>query len=299
MTSATTDLIVGTSGSAAMKNPVKAATTANITLSGEQTIDGISCVTDDRVLVKNQTTTTQNGIYYVSTGSWTRTPDFDGARDVVTGTTVFVYSGTDNGGEYWYVSTSGDPDPGEAMAFTQAPLAASGVTLGTIATQNANAVAITGGSIAGITDLAVADGGTGASSLTSNALLKGNGTSAVQASGITVDSNNQIYGFKANFNDQTGTSYTLLSTDSGKTVTLTNGSAITVTLPNDLAIGFECECIQGGAGQVTFTAAGGATLQNRSSHTKIAGQYGAVRLKVVTNSGGSSAVYNLAGDTAT
>jgi len=53
-------------------------------------------------------------------------------------------------------------------------------TIGTMAAQNANAVAITGGSIAGITDLAVADGGTGASSLSANAVLLGNGTSALQ-----------------------------------------------------------------------------------------------------------------------
>ena len=53
-------------------------------------------------------------------------------------------------------------------------------TIGTIASQDADAVAITGGTITGITDLAVADGGTGASSLTANAVLLGNGTSAVQ-----------------------------------------------------------------------------------------------------------------------
>lgn len=53
-------------------------------------------------------------------------------------------------------------------------------TLGTMASQNANAVAITGGSITGITDLAVADGGTGASTLAANAVLLGNGTSALQ-----------------------------------------------------------------------------------------------------------------------
>jgi hypothetical protein len=53
-------------------------------------------------------------------------------------------------------------------------------TLGTMSTQNANAVAITGGTIAGITDLAVADGGTGSSTLAANAVLLGNGTSALQ-----------------------------------------------------------------------------------------------------------------------
>jgi hypothetical protein len=51
--------------------------------------------------------------------------------------------------------------------------------LGTIATQNSNAVSITGGTITGITDLTVADGGTGRSTLTANNVLLGNGTSAV------------------------------------------------------------------------------------------------------------------------
>lgn len=53
-------------------------------------------------------------------------------------------------------------------------------TIGTMAAQNANAVAITGGSVAGITDLAVADGGTGVSTIAANAVVLGNGTSAIQ-----------------------------------------------------------------------------------------------------------------------
>ena len=50
----------------------KAATTANITLSGAQTIDGVSCVAEDNVLVKNQSTASQNGYYVVKSGAWTR-----------------------------------------------------------------------------------------------------------------------------------------------------------------------------------------------------------------------------------
>jgi hypothetical protein len=123
MASNITDRANGFNSSTGMKIPVIAATTADITLSAAQTIDGIAVVAEDRVLVKDQTDTTENGLYEVATGAWTRAPDFDGSRDVVTGTTVFVATGTANGGEYWYVSTSGDPDPGDAMAFTQAPLA--------------------------------------------------------------------------------------------------------------------------------------------------------------------------------
>jgi len=78
----------------AIKAPCRAATTANITLSGLQTIDGIVLVANDRVLVKNQTSGTDNGIYLASTGSWTRTSDFDGNRDAVDGTLVLVRLGT-------------------------------------------------------------------------------------------------------------------------------------------------------------------------------------------------------------
>ena len=54
-----------------------------------------------------------------------------------------------------------------------------GAALGTMASQNATAVSITGGTITGITDLTVADGGTGASSITANSVILGNGTSAL------------------------------------------------------------------------------------------------------------------------
>ena len=59
------------------RSQVKASTTANITLSGAQTIDGISCIAGDRVLVKSQTAPAENGIYVVAAGSWTRATDAD------------------------------------------------------------------------------------------------------------------------------------------------------------------------------------------------------------------------------
>lgn len=65
-------------------------------------------------------------------------------------------------------------------AYVRAEINSATGALGTMSTQNKNAVDITGGTIVGITDLAVADGGTGSSSLTANAVLLGNGTSAIQ-----------------------------------------------------------------------------------------------------------------------
>jgi hypothetical protein len=66
-------------------------------------------------------------------------------------------------------------------AFTTAAITAATGSLGTMSTQNANNVNITGGSITGITDLAVADGGTGRSTLAANAVLVGNGTSGINS----------------------------------------------------------------------------------------------------------------------
>lgn len=91
----------------AVKAPCRVATTANITLSGEQTIDGLAVVSGDRVLVKDQSAGAQNGIYECSTGAWTRTRDFDGSYDVVTGTRVYVTSGTLSAGIEYVVTTSG------------------------------------------------------------------------------------------------------------------------------------------------------------------------------------------------
>lgn len=75
------------------KGSVKAATTTNITLSGTQTIDGVALVASDRVLVKNQTTTSQNGIYVVAAGAWARAADMDDWLEVPSAFT-FVEEGT-------------------------------------------------------------------------------------------------------------------------------------------------------------------------------------------------------------
>lgn len=79
----------------AWKQPVRAATTANITLTGTQTIDGVSVVAGDRILVKNQSTTSANGIYVAASGAWARATDADSAAELVNAT-VYVSEGTVN-----------------------------------------------------------------------------------------------------------------------------------------------------------------------------------------------------------
>lgn len=85
-----------------VKASVKTATTANITLSGTQTIDGITVAVDDRVLVKNQSSGNikNNGIYVVKTGAWTRAADMDSWAKLP-GAFVFVEQGNVNADTGW------------------------------------------------------------------------------------------------------------------------------------------------------------------------------------------------------
>ncbi len=100
------------------KPSVRCATTANITLSGFQTIDGITVVDGDRVLVKNQSSQPTNGIYLARSGAWER------SADAVTGTitegaTVFVKEGTTNGNTQWRVQDPVTTVGTDNMIWTQ------------------------------------------------------------------------------------------------------------------------------------------------------------------------------------
>ena len=80
-----------------VKRSVKVATTANITLSGTQTIDGVAVAAGDRVLVKNQTSAAENGIYVASATAWSRAADANISSELAAAT-VGVDQGTTNGG---------------------------------------------------------------------------------------------------------------------------------------------------------------------------------------------------------
>lgn len=87
------------------KESVDCATTANITLSGEQTIDGVLTSTS-RVLVKNQTDATQNGIYVSASGAWARSSDMDTTAEASKGSFTLVAAGTANAGKLYFISTA-------------------------------------------------------------------------------------------------------------------------------------------------------------------------------------------------
>lgn len=159
------------------KASVRAATTANITLSGTQTIDGVALEAGDRVLVKNQTTGSQNGIYVVAADAWTRATDADSDADVTKAMTVPVEGGgTTNGGTVWLLSNSGAITVGTTdLTFVQIGAAGAAYTAGAGLTANGNEfnVVAADGSIAVNADsitvglVPIAKGGTGATSAAS------------------------------------------------------------------------------------------------------------------------------------
>ncbi len=83
------------------KDACLVATTGNITLSGAQTIDGVALVGGERVLVLNQTVTTENGIYTVAAGAWPRATDMDAASELGMQMLVAVATGTLLAGTLW------------------------------------------------------------------------------------------------------------------------------------------------------------------------------------------------------
>ena len=201
-----------------VKQSVRVATTAAINLSTNlvagQTIDGVTLVAGDRVLVKNQVTGTENGIYVaVSSGTGVRSSDANGTADtgeLKPGTFTFVEEGTVNSDKGFVVSTNGTITiDSTAIAWTQFSGAGS-FEAGDGLSQNGNTInvnvvnnrtAITSDAVdisanyvgqTSITTLgtiiygtwdattvAVTAGGTGVESFTDNGVVYGNATSAL------------------------------------------------------------------------------------------------------------------------
>jgi len=176
-----------------VKPSVRAASTGPLTLSGTQTIDDVSVIAGNRVLVKDQSTASQNGIYVVAAGGWSRSTDADTDAEVTAGMFTFVTEGTANADSGWVLTTNDTITLGTTgLAFAQFS-GAGQVTAGAGLTKTGNTIDVGGtadritinsdtvdiastyvgqasivtlGTITtGVwtgTDVAVADGGTGA-----------------------------------------------------------------------------------------------------------------------------------------
>lgn len=178
------EAILQSSAGLAIKDPVRVASTANVTGTYSATggssargqftsmpnlIDGVTLVNGDRVLLKNQTTAAQNGIWVVtiagsgSNGTWDRATDADEDSEFTTGTAMLVNEGTANATTQWVLTT---PEPitvggssGSALVFTQ---------FGAGATYSAG----TGLSLVG-NQFNIANGGVGTTQLANGAVTNG------------------------------------------------------------------------------------------------------------------------------
>lgn len=137
------------------KLSVAAVATANITLSGTQTVDGVALTAGQRALATGQTTASQNGIWVVASGAWTRPADFP-AASTQSGTYVFVEAGSNNANSGWQmVGTTAVTVGTTAQTWTQFTGAAD-VIAGAGLAKSGNTLEIENGGV-----LTVAHGGTG------------------------------------------------------------------------------------------------------------------------------------------
>lgn len=113
------------------------------------------------------------------------------------------------------------------------------------------------------------------------ALVK-DGAAAIRSLGSAVDSTVFAGLTQATINSQTGTSYTTVLADAGKTIDLNNASSITLTVPPNSSVaypvGTRIDLVQSGAGQVTIAAGAGVTINSKAAALKITGQWSAATL---------------------
>lgn len=164
-----------------VKESCRVASTANIaTLSGLLTIDTVTVADGDRVLVKNQTTASENGIYVAHSGAWTRAADF--VTDVTAGAFTFIEEGSTLADTGWVLTTNGTIVIGTTnLTFTQfsgagSYLAGNGLTL---------------------------------SGNTFSAKVKTSGGVVVDGDGLAVDTSIVARKYSAAVGDGTNTTYTL------------------------------------------------------------------------------------------
>ena len=177
-----------------VRDSVRVGSTGNLTLSGTQTVDNIPVVAGDRVLAKNQTTASENGIYVVAASAWSRSADLNATADCSPNMFFFVEEGTSYADTGWVCTTDGTVTTanlvfaqfsgtgtyasGNGIDLTGTTFSADLKSNGGLEIQS-NKIALNLGSSAITGTLGVGDGGTGATTLTTGAVLLGNAASAI------------------------------------------------------------------------------------------------------------------------
>lgn len=238
------------------KQPVLCATTTNITLSGLQAIDGVTVVAGDRVLVKSQSTNSQNGIYLASATAWSRSPDADTWNELVSAI-CFVEEGSTYAGTAWYCTAQAGGTIGTtAVVWSNFSVAAS-YTAGTGLTLAGNQFSITN---TGVTAAAY-----GSASKTLTATVNAQGQLTVLADTNIAISNTQVSGL-GTMSTQAASSVAITGgTIDGVTIGGVTAGAVTASLFTGLATGL--------TGTATSLSIGGnaATATSATTATNIAG----------------------------
>ena len=212
------------------KAACQVATTANITLSGIQTIDGYTISAGDRVLVKNQSTSANNGIYVASSGTWSRSTDMDVWSEVPGAYTV-ILNGSANIDTAWVCTASSTGTIGvTAMPWVQFANVNT-YTAGTGLTLASNQFSITN------TGVSAGSYGSASQTLTANVNAQGQLTS-LSAQNIALNANQITSGTIAS------------SLISGSYIGITGVGTLTAGTWNASTIGVG----YGGTGATTFTA---------------------------------------------
>ena len=238
------------------KQPVDCGTTANITLSGLQTIDGVTVVAGSRVLVKNQTTTSQNGIYLASATAWSRAPDAD-TWDELISAICFVESGSTLAGSAWYCTIQ----PGGTLGTT----AITWSNFSVAATYTAGTGLTLTDYVFSITNTGVTAAAYGSASKTLTATVNAQGQLTVLAATDIAIANTQVSGL--------GT----MSTQSASSVAITGGSINGTTIGGTTAAAVNATTFTGAGTGLTGTATslsiGGnaATATSATTATNLAG----------------------------
>jgi len=255
------------------KAACQVATTANITLSGLQTIDGYTTLAGDRVLVKNQTQSQYNGIYIASASSWTRAVDMDVWAEVPGAYTVILNGGQLDTGWVCTATQTGTINvtamPWVQFSGTNTYYAGTGLTLSsnTFSITNTGVSASTYGSASAVPVIAVnAQGQITSASNTSIAIsytqVSGLGTMSTQNANNVAITGGSINGTTIGGSSAaaiTGTTITATSSFSG------SGSGLTGTATG-LSIG-------GNAATATYatTAGSASTATTATTATNLAG----------------------------
>jgi hypothetical protein len=170
------------------KASVRAATTANLDISSDlengDTVDGVTLATGDRVLVKNQSTGSQNGIYIVAaSGAASRSTDCDTAAELTASFAVFVEEGTTNADSGYTLTNNGTVTVGTtALTFTQFT-GLGQVTAGDGLSKTGNTINVTAGTGISISGDAVTNDGVLSITGTANQITASASTGAITLSG--------------------------------------------------------------------------------------------------------------------